>query len=87
MNKENNSIGLWKRISKAGSIYYSVKLGDGQFINLFKNTEGRERNPKAPHLNLVLPDYLLEAIEKQEQQLSGNDQQHAEQVYDDDIPF
>jgi len=97
MNDKSKTYGLWKRESKKGNTYYSGKLPNGEYINLYTNTK-KEKGDKRPHLNLQLPESLVKVLEPdafQEQDVPSNvptDDAFAglpsEQDYpDDDINF
>ncbi len=82
---DKKSIGLWKsqKQDKNGNYYYSGKLPSGEWINLYKN---KSDNPKAPALNLVLPDgfEITRHIEGTFDDVVNYQKQGA---IDEDIPF
>ena len=91
-NKYPESLGLWKATEKDGTekrdkngkMYYSGKVEDKQYANLFIVVSD---NPKSPDLRLVLPDgYKIVKV--------GEGQQPTKEVpadvnsfNDSDIPF
>ena len=42
--KKNDGIPIWRNVSKAGKVYFKIKLPDGQAFVIYKNDHWTEQN-------------------------------------------
>lgn len=75
---EEIKIGLWKKESKNGNIYYSGKTtiaGKECYVTMFDNRENK-KNEKAPDFNISIKEKVVESKVITEYEAN-----------DDDLPF